>query len=128
MNLQFTLLPETLAIVRLDGDEAIPSWARGSFVSITRSHGELSIVCGEASVPEHVAATRGWRCLRAEGPFPLDAIGSAASFIPALAEARVSVFLVATYDTDYLLLNGEQLQRGLEALRGAGHNVRSSSD
>jgi hypothetical protein len=127
MNLQFTLLPETLAIVRLDGDEAIPAWARGSFVSITRSHGELSIVCGEASVPEHVAATRGWRCLRAEGPFPLDAIGIAASFIPALAEARVSVFLVATYDTDYLLLNGEQLQRGLEALRDAGHNVRSSS-
>lgn len=128
MNLQFTLLPETLAIVRLDGDAPIPAWVRGSFVSVTRSHGELSIVCGEGSVPEHVAATRGWRCLRAEGPFPLDAVGIAASFIPALAAAQVSVFLVATYDTDYLLVNGEQLTRALQALQDAGHNVRSSSD
>jgi hypothetical protein len=128
MNLQFTLLPETFAIVRLDGDEPIPGWARGNFVSITRSHGELSIVCGEASVPEYVSATRGWRCLRTEGPFPLDAIGIAASFIPALAEAKVSVFLVATYDTDYLLLDGEQLPRALHTLQLAGHNVRSSSE
>jgi hypothetical protein len=40
----------------------------------------------------------------------------------------VSVFLVATYDTDYLLLDGEQLPRALKTLQNAGHNVRSSSD
>ncbi len=128
MNVEFTLLPEPLAIVRLDGDAPVPAWARGSFVSITRSHGELSIVCGEAFVPEHVAAARGWRCLRAEGPFPLDAVGVAASFIPPLAEAKVSVFLIATYDTDYLLVDGEQLPRALDALQRAGHKVRSAAD
>ena len=127
MIVQFTLMPETFAIARLDGDEPIPAWARGSFVSITRSHGELSVVCAEAHVPEHVSAARGWRCLRAEGPFPLDAVGIAASFVTPLAAAKVSVFVIATYDTDYLLLDGGQLPRALHVLQQAGHNVRSSS-
>lgn len=128
MNVHFTLLQETFAIARLAGDEPIPSWAHGSFVSITRSHGELSVVCAESYVPERISAARGWRCLRAEGPFPLDAIGIAASFIGPLAEAKISVFLVATYDTDYLLLDGAHLPRALDVLQRAGHSVRSSPD
>ena len=128
MNVDFTLLPETMAIARLEGDDPLPPWARGSFVSLTRSGGELSVVCAEAHVPEHVAAVRGWRCLRAEGPFPLDAVGIAASFIGPLAEAKISVFLIATHDTDYLLLDGVYLSRAIEVLKAAGHVVRASSD
>jgi hypothetical protein len=128
VKVAFTLLPESLAIARLGADEPIPSWARGSFVSITRSHGELSIVCGEGHVPEHIPASRGWRCLRAGGPFPLDAVGIAASFIEPLAAAGISVFLIATHDTDYLLLEAGQLVRALEVLHAAGHSVGSSSD
>jgi hypothetical protein len=128
VNASFMLLPESLAIVRLGGGEPMPSWARGSFVSTTRSHGELSIVCGEGHVPEHIAAVRGWRCLRADGPFPLDTVGVAASFVAPLAEAGISVFLIATHDTDYLLLDGAQLVHALEVLHAAGHNVRSASD
>ena len=128
MKVEFSLLPERFAIVRLEGSEAIPAWARGSFVSITRSHSELSIVCGEGGVPEHVTGARGWRCLRAEGPFSLDAVGIAASFIGPLAEAKISSFLVATHDTDYLLIEGGTLSHALEVLQAAGHNVRVSSD
>ena len=128
MRVHFTLLPETMALARLEGDDPLPSWARGSFVSLTRSFGELSVVCAEAYVPEHVTAVRGWRCLRAEGPFPLDAVGIAAGFIGPLAEAGVSVCLIATYDTDYLLLDGVNLSRALEVLQAAGHSVRISPD
>ncbi len=125
MMIRFTLLPETLAVARLEDIEPMPGWARGSFVSLTRSHGELSVVCAEAHVPESVSAARGWRCLRAEGPFPLDAVGIAASFIGPLAEAKISNLLIATYDTDYLLVNGESLSRTIEVLEAAGHSVVS---
>jgi uncharacterized protein len=125
MNVRFTLLPETLAVARLEGDDPPPSWARGSFVSLTRSHGELSVVCAEAYVPENVTAARGWRCLRAEGPFPLDAVGIASSFIGPLADAKISNLLIATYDTDYLLVNGAHLSRAIEVLEAAGHEVVS---
>jgi hypothetical protein len=125
VTVTFTLLPEVLAVVRLDGDDPIPAWARGSFVSITRSHGELSVVCGESHIPEHVAAVRGWRCLRVEGPFPFDAVGIAASFIGPLAEAKISNLLVATHDTDYLLIDSGLLAGTIDVLQGAGHTVRS---
>ena len=128
MNVGFTLLAEPMAIARLEGDDPLPAWARGSFVSFTRSGGELSVVCAEAHVPEHVAAVRGWRCLRAEGPFPLDAVGVADSFIGPLAEAKISVFLIATHDTDYLLLDGAHVGRAIEVLESAGHSVRGSTD
>jgi hypothetical protein len=111
------------AIARLDAGDAIPSWARGAFVSITRTHGELSIVCDESAMPEGVAADRGWRCLEIEGPLPLDQIGIAAAVTTVLADAGVSVFPIATYDTDYVLVKEQKLERAVAALRGAGHDV-----
>jgi hypothetical protein len=123
MNVHFTLLPQTLAIVRLDGDAAQPAWAGGEFVSITRTPGELSVVCDDAHVPDDVTAARGWRCLRAEGPFPLDVVGIAVAFLTPLAAAGIAIFLIATYDTDYLLIDGCNLPRALEVLRASGHTI-----
>lgn len=123
MSVTFNLLTEIFAIARLGAGEAIPPWARGEFVSISRTPDELSIVCREGDVPEHVTAARGWRCLRAKGPFPLDATGIAASFVGPLAQAKISVFVVATYDTDYMLIDGRALPQALDVLRAAGHHV-----
>jgi len=121
----FTLLADTFAIVRMRASDAIPEWATGGpFVSITRTADELSIVCREASVPAGTHADRGWRCLKLEGPIPLDTIGVAAAFTSVLAKAGVSVFPIATYDTDYVLVKGDRLDGASEALRSAGHSVR----
>jgi hypothetical protein len=121
----FTLLSESFAVARLNADAPLPEWARGEFVSITRTRDELSIVCRDDGVPADVTAARGWRCLRAEGPFALDETGIAASFVAPLASASISVFIIATYDTDYLLLDGTVLARAIEVLRAAGHRVRT---
>ena len=47
MNLNLIVLPDTIAMCRLDADSPIPDWAIGEFVSITRTPDELSIVCGQ---------------------------------------------------------------------------------
>ena len=41
-----------------------------------------------------------------------------------LAEAGISVFVLSTFDTDYLLLKHNQLDRAIDALQSAGHAVR----
>jgi hypothetical protein len=121
----FTLLPDTFAVVRMQSSEEIPEWAAGGpFLSITRTSDELSIVSREISVPAGVHADRGWRCLKLEGPIPLNTIGVAAEFTSVLAKAGVSVFPIATYDTDYVLVKGDRLERAADALRSAGHSVR----
>ena len=115
--MRFTLLDGRYAVARLAPDAAVPPWSdRGAFVTITRTSEELSIVTEEANVPDDVRAERGWRCLKLEGPIPFETVGIAAQFTGALAAAGISVFVVSTFDTDYVLVREEALPRALEAL------------
>jgi hypothetical protein len=125
VQFSFKLLPARYAITRLGPSDPVPSWPRGDFVSVTRTPDELSIVCSEEAVPGNARADRGWRCLALQGPFALDQTGVAAEFTTVLAAAGVSVFVVATFDTDYVLVPDRLLERGVSALRAAGHVVRT---
>lgn len=111
-------------MARLPGSVAVPPWADGpGLVSITRRGEELSIVCADGRVPAEVRAERGWRALEVEGPIPFEAVGVLHALTRPLARAGVSVFAVATFDTDLVLVREETLDRAVEALRAAGHVV-----
>jgi hypothetical protein len=121
MNLTLSLLAGTFIICRLEPGAVIPEWAGpGPFISITRTEDELSIVCAEANVPKDVKSECGWRCLKVEGPLDLSLTGVLASLTRPLAEARVNIFAISTYDTDYLLVKEEKLARAKEALIQSG--------
>lgn len=108
-------------MARLPGTAPVPAWADGTgFVSITRRQGELSIVCADERVPAEVRAERGWRALEVEGPIDFQVVGLLHGLTGPLAQAGISVFAVATFDTDVLLVREEALPRAVEALRGAG--------
>ena len=51
------------------------------------------------------------------------AIVLACALTAPLAAARVSVFAVGTYDTDYVLIPAAQRASALAALEAAGHSV-----
>ena len=123
MSLAFSLIDGHYAIVRLHADAAIPVWARGAFLSVTRTSEELSIVCEEGNVPD-VVADRGWRCLKLAGPMPLDQTGVAAAFTRVLADAGIALFVVSTYDTDYVLVRDATIEPASAALRASGYTVR----
>ncbi len=122
--LTLQLLPGGYAVCRLDRSEATPRWAEGGpFVSVTRTDAEQSIVCPQEAVPSGVVAEKGWRCLRVKGPLGFGMTGILASLAGPLASSGVSIFVLSTYDTDYLLLQERDLERGLHALERAGHAV-----
>lgn len=126
LRLSLTLLPESIAICHLDAAEPMPMWAvAASWWSITRTGDEWSVVCAESIVPAGVSASRGWLALRVAGPLPLDQTGILASVTGPLAEARVSVFALATFNTDYVLIPAAQRVAAIEALERAGHSVGS---
>jgi len=133
MNLTLLVLPGRYSICRLNAGDAVPAWApvstgplgsgAGGFVSVTRTGDELSIVCPESDVPEAVRCDRGWRCLKVAGPLDLSLTGVLAGLTAPLAEARINIFAVSTFDTDYLLVKDERLSRALETLVSAGHRI-----
>jgi hypothetical protein len=121
------LLDETFAICRLDPSTSIPKWADSlPFCSVSRSEAELSIICPDVAVPADVGASRGWRAFRLRGPFALDETGVLVSVANPLAAIGLSVMAIATYDTDYLLVNGNSTDAAIRAMREAGHSVEVS--
>ena len=123
-RLRFTLLPEEFAVCRLDPAAVVPPWAgAGPFCSITRTADELSVVCPESAVPGGVQAARGWRCLKLEGPFDFSVTGLVAAFSTALARAGISLMVICTYDTDYLLVRGPDLERAIASLERDGFRI-----
>jgi hypothetical protein len=119
-----SVLPDSLAICRLEWAAAVPDWAIGHFVSITRTSDELSIVCDERDVPSGVTADRGWRALKIEGPLDLSLTGVLVSVAAPLAEAKINIFAIATFDTDYVLVKADRVTEASGALRSAGHVVK----
>lgn len=97
--------------------------AQTSLVSITRTAEELSIVCAEAAAPEGARVERGWACLVLEGPIPFTETGVLSGLLAPLAGAKVGIFAISTFDTDYLLVKHVQLDTAVTALRQAGHHI-----
>ena len=123
-SVTFLEMPGTFAVCRLDPMEPIPTWAySGELFSVTRTPEEQSIVCTDRFIPRETKHEAGWRLLKAKGPFAFDEIGIVASFSAPLAAAGVAVFIVSTFDTDYLFVNDAQYALALRALEESGHGV-----
>jgi hypothetical protein len=125
MNL--SVLPETLTACQLPADAPIPDWAAraAGFVSITRTSEELSIVCPAALVPKSVKQEPDWRAFKVEGPLDFTLTGILAALAEPLAKARITLFAVATFNTDYLLVKADKVDAATQALQAAGHFVQS---
>ena len=122
-TLDLVSLPGRWAVCRLPATADAPEWARGPVVSLTWTADELSIVCPEDLVPDDVRAERGWRAIRVRGAIDFSETGIVAALTVPLAEAKIGVFVLSTFDTDYLFVASERFEPAVKALRGAGHRV-----
>jgi hypothetical protein len=124
-GLSLCILPGRWAVCRLPPDAPLPGLpTRAGFWSVTRTGKELSIVLPEEAVAAGWQAEAGWRCLKVLGPLDFDLTGVLASLAAPLAEAKVPIFAISTYDTDYVLVKERHLERARQALLANGHRVR----
>ena len=118
------LLPDINAVCRLDKNAPVPDWATlGPFCSIPRTAHELSVVCPDAQVAGGVKKESGWKVLMVQGPLDFSLTGVLASLTGPLVREGVSVFALSTYDTDYLLVKEEQLEKAIQVLGTEGYDV-----
>ncbi|HUJ56700.1 MAG TPA: ACT domain-containing protein [Gaiellaceae bacterium] len=120
--MQLKTLPDSYAIVRLQPGSELPEWVDiGPFRSVTRTEHEVSVVCRDHDVPEGESAERGWTVLEVIGPLDFSLAGVVASLVVPLAESEVPIFVVSTFESDYVLVRSSDLARAADALEGAGH-------
>jgi hypothetical protein len=113
--------PWQLAVCKFPAEAALPAWAfhnEAVFWSLTRTPDELSLVCAEDDLPPSVDqhVERGWRAFELVGPVPFTTTGVISGLTVPLAEAGIGVFVISTYDTDYLLVKGAAFERAAAIL------------
>lgn len=124
-HLPLELLPDTLAICRLEAGAPLPPWAAepSPFLTVSRTAQELSITTLQSAVPAGVVCERDYRALRVRGPLPLNLVGILAAIADPLAAAGLSIFAISTYETDYVLVKARDLESALKVLEQAGHRI-----
>lgn len=127
-KLTLSILPDPFAVCRLSPDADIPAWTRNEeFYSITRSRDELSIVCMSKDVPENIRAECDWRALKVRGPLDFSLTGIFAAIINPLSEAKIPIFAISTYDTDYIFIREDSLTQVVAILSKEGHSIDQSA-
>lgn len=123
-DLTLLILPERYAVCRLPAEADFPEWARpGDLLALLRTRDELTVVCAERYAPPEARAERGWRALQVQGRLDFALVGVLASIAVPLARADVSLFALSTFDTDYVLVKENSLERAVAALTQQGFLV-----
>ena len=94
------------------------------FVFTGATDKEKSLVCPTDRVPAATLAREdGWSAFRIEGQLDFSLVGILARISSVLAAEKIGIFAVSTFDTDYILVKAENLDRALAALAHAGYET-----
>ena len=104
-------------------EEGAPATAEDGLLSVTRTNDEVSVVGPAALAPSSGPVESGWRCLEVAGPLSFELTGVLSSLSAPLAVAGIPIFVISTFNTDYLLVKEGDLDRAVEVLQTEGFAV-----
>ena len=91
---------------------------------IGKTDEELSLVCKTEDVPlKTIERDDGWRGFRIQGILDFSLIGILSKLSGILAEHKIGIFAVSTYNTDYILVKEENFERALTVLAAEGYTI-----
>jgi len=91
---------------------------------IGKTDEELSLVCITENTPsDTIERDDGWRGFRIQGTLDFSLVGILAKISGILADHRISIFAVSTYNTDYVLVKEENFDRALSILEAEGYSI-----
>ena len=115
-------LPYNFSVCKVSDASGID--LKGEFVFVGKTDEELSLVCRTEVVPGNTTERDdGWKAFRIEGVLDFALIGILSKISGILAENKIGIFAVSTYNTDYILVKEENFERAMEALKKAGYEV-----
>ena len=113
----------TFAVCKLD-DISMVDFDH-QFVFLSKTDDEISLVCDEDFTPENaIEVERGWKGLKISGVLDFGMVGVIAKISNLLSTAQISIFVVSTFNTDYIFLKSAKLLDGIRILRDNGYIVK----
>ncbi|MDO4551962.1 MAG: ACT domain-containing protein [Bacillota bacterium] len=104
--------------------ELAPEALQGEFCFVGKTDEELSLVCLTEHVPEDtIEREDGWLAFRIQGILDFSLVGILAPIASLLAENRIGIFAVSTFNTDYILVKKESFEQAMKVLSEAGYAI-----
>ena len=85
---------------------------------------EISLVCVLDDVPNNtIKRDDGWKGFKIQGVLDFSLIGILSKISTILAENKIGIFAVSTYNTDYIFTKEKNYEKALKALLEAGYEI-----
>ncbi|MDO5783830.1 MAG: ACT domain-containing protein [Eubacteriales bacterium] len=115
-------LAHCFSICKLEDFSEVDIQAEYCFTAKTDE--EISLVCITEQVPSNtIEREDGWRAFRIQGVLDFSLIGILSQISTLLAQHRIGIFVVSTYNTDYVLTKAENFEEALDVLGAAGYRI-----
>lgn len=122
MNMKIEKLTADLSVCKVENYSEVDLAQEYCFIGKTDE--ENSLVCQTENVPENVVVRDdGWKMFRVQGTLDFSLIGILSNISSVLADNKIGIFAISTYNTDYILVKTENYNRALAALANAGYNI-----
>lgn len=122
--MQLEILDNKLKVVKLNTNETVPEVVfKQEFYSITKTNEELSIVVDEDINVSSDIVEYNWRAMKIVGTLDFSLIGILSRISTILAQAEISIFAISTYNTDYILLKANKLEKAIEVLKQNNYEI-----
>ena len=122
--MKLKILDNKLKVVKLSPNEAVPETVyKQDFYSITKTDEELSIVVDEDVNISSDIVENNWKAIKIVGTLDFALIGILSRISTILAQAKISIFAISTYNTDYILVKSDKLENTVEILEKNEYEV-----
>ena len=120
--MELHVLSDDFSICKLSDPSAAD--CSSEFYFLSKTDEELSLVCLTRDVPANtIERSDGWRGFRIQGTLDFSLVGILAKISTVLADQKIGIFAVSTYNTDYIFTKAEQAEPALRALAAAGYRI-----
>lgn len=123
--MELVVMQEELSVFQVKDLNQVDLTIRPLFIGATDE--ENSVVAPTKTVPsETIQREDDWRGFKIEGVLDFALVGILAKITGILAEKKISVFALSTYNTDYVLIKSHDFEAALEALAAEGYQIKTS--
>lgn len=114
-KMQLEILDMDLTICKLSSVDDIN--LTGDIFFVGKTDEEISLVCKTEDTPsDTVEREDGWKGFRIQGILDFSMIGVLSNISGILADHKIGIFVVSTYNTDYVLVKKEDFEMAMKAL------------
>ena len=121
-SMELKKLPYSFTICKLTDASDINF--ESEFCFFSRTDQEISLVCKTVDTPQNIINREdGWRGFRIEGTLDFSLIGILSKISTILAENKIGIFVVSTYNTDYVFVKDNSYEKAMNILSDAGYTI-----